>query len=147
MYQRRSLFQPVFSLFSHSFSLLPFCIVHVCICAHRSLLLPSSSKACLCLSALTTKPAFHPFRIFPPTRPDATLPPHTQTLSVNRSPSARLRRLKGWAQFYHHTSIPARQTRTLLRRNLDFAVFRYSYWSTHRSSSRVLKATENACLE
>jgi hypothetical protein len=56
---------------------------------------PPSSKACLCLSALTTKPAFHPFRIFPPTRPDATLPPHTQTLSVNRSPSARLRRPKG----------------------------------------------------
>lgn len=77
-------------LFSANLFLPAFFVIHVCICPSRSLPLPAS-KACLCLSALTIKPAL------PSIRPDATLPAHIRPFSVNRSPSARLRRPRAGA--------------------------------------------------
>lgn len=64
---------------------------YTCVYAPLVLSLSPASKACLCLSALTIKPAL------PSIRPDATLPAHIQPFSVNRSPSARLRRPRAGA--------------------------------------------------
>jgi hypothetical protein len=64
---------------------------YTCVYAPVVLSLSPASKACLCLFALTIKPAL------PSIRPDATLPAHIQPFSVNRSPSARLRRPRAGA--------------------------------------------------